>query len=218
MKNGNNNEWFLPVVIVGLFTIAIMGWIVAVRVIFSEKEQDVADTRQNVAIAQDIDADDDIEIDVEEVSVEEDTDVTDQKDDDEIFEDEFGDIIGGWESESYYVFNEDGTYGWYKSSDDLKDNYYSGTIEVLRGLDACERLGITFDKILTVIEISEGKVGLSDVYCITCTPNYLISGGVDKSSTLTGEGYDLAFIVTGKDSAQGMNVNTRDPYYFTKIK
>ena len=72
--------------------------------------------------------------------------------------DKGSDIYGGWESQAYYEFREDGTYGWYKSSDDLSDNYYSGTITVLRGYDACEHLDISFEKVLTVMNNSEGTV------------------------------------------------------------
>ena len=132
--------------------------------------------------------------------------------------DKGSDIYGGWESQAYYEFREDGTYGWYKSSDDLSDNYYSGTITVLRGYDACEHLDISFEKVLTVMNNSEGTVGLNDIYCITCKPTYLVSGGVDKSDTLDGRQYDLLFVVTGENSAQGMNTGNGDSYYFTKIK
>ena len=128
------------------------------------------------------------------------------------------DIYGGWESQAYYEFREDGTYGWYKSSDDLSDNYYSGTISVLRGYEACEYLDIPFENVLTVMNNSEGTVGLNDIYCITCKPTYLVSGGVDKSDTLEDFQYDLLFIITGENSAQGMNTGTGDSYYFTKIK
>lgn len=131
---------------------------------------------------------------------------------------DYSDIIGGWESEAYYEFREDGTYGWYKSSEDLSDNYYSGTITVLRGYEACDHLDITLDRVLTVFNNSNGEVGIDDIYCITCTPTYLVSGGVDKSDTLNGVSYDLLFVVVGDKYAQGLNVGNGDSYYFTKIK
>ncbi|SDB13399.1 hypothetical protein [Butyrivibrio sp. INlla16] len=132
--------------------------------------------------------------------------------------DDISGVIGGWESKAYYEFREDGTYGWYKSSQDLNDNYYSGTYSVIRGYEACEHLGITFDKIITVIVNSEGQITLDDIYCITCSPTYLVSGGVDKSDTLNGMSYEMLFVVTGEKSAQGKLISNYDTYYFTKIK
>ena len=118
----------------------------------------------------------------------------------------------------YYGVREDGTYGWYKSSENMSDNYYSGSISVLKGYEACEHLGITMDKVLTVVANSEGTVGLDDIYCITCSPTYLVSNGIDKSDTLGGNSYDLLFVVTGEKSAQATNMGNYDTYFFTKIK
>ena len=131
---------------------------------------------------------------------------------------DISDIYGGWESEAYYEFREDGTYGWYKNSENLNDNYYSGTYTVIKGYEACEHLGISLEKILTVVINSKGDVSPTDIYCITCSPTYLISGGVDKTDTLSGISYDLLFIVVGEKNAQGMLVSNGDTYYFTKIK
>ena len=100
----------------------------------------------------------------------------------------------------------------------MSDNYYSGSISVLKGYEACEHLGITMDKVLTVVANSEGTVGLDDIYCITCSPTYLVSNGVDKSDTLGGKSYDLLFVVTGEKSAQATNMGNYDTYFFTKIK
>ena len=54
--------------------------------------------------------------------------------------------MGGWESSasegSYYVFNNDNTYYWYKSSSDLNDNYYKGSMEILHGTEAMKELGL----------------------------------------------------------------------------
>ena len=131
--------------------------------------------------------------------------------------DDFSAIYGGWESESYFEFREDGTFGWYKSSEDLQDNYYSGDMTVLRGMEACDELGITLDRVLLAMNFSDGEVGLEDIYCITCNPTYLISGGVDKSDKLSGE-MKLLFVLVKDDYAQALNMASMDSYYLTKIK
>ena len=65
---------------------------------------------------------------------------------------------------------------------------------------------------------SQGQVTLDDIYCITCSPTYLVSSGVDKSDTPGGLSYDMLFVVTGEKSAQDMLTTNYDTYYFTKIK
>ena len=135
--------------------------------------------------------------------------------------DEFSDIRGGWQSTatggSYYVFNSDNTYYWYKSSSDLNDNYYKGEMEILRGSEAMDDLGISYDNLLTVIANSEGTVTLEDIYSIKLHPTYLISNKIDKTSTLTSE-FDrkLLFVYVSDSEAQAIDTSTGDAYYFEK--
>lgn len=135
--------------------------------------------------------------------------------------DEFSDIRGGWDSEnsggSYYVFNSDDTYYWYKSSDDLDDNYYKGKMTVLRGTDAIDDLGISYENVVNSMVRSEGKISTDDIYEIKLHPTYLISGGVDKTSTLTSR-FDmkLLFIYIDEDTAQAFNYSTQDTMYLIK--
>ena len=131
--------------------------------------------------------------------------------------DELSDVYGGWEYNSYYVFNSDGTYRWYKSSDNLKDNYYEGKMEILKGDDAIQELGIKYSQVLTVMSNSKGNVNLNDIYCIKLHPTYLISGGVNKTSTLTDE-FDmkLLFVYVNDKEAQAYNYATQDTLYLHK--
>ncbi|MBO4457874.1 MAG: hypothetical protein J5802_09150 [Butyrivibrio sp.] len=197
MYNDRKDAWVLPGVLIGFFAIAVIAWIITVR----------------GSVREDADAayDENIETEYENVKV--DSKTKDEADESQ----DFSAIYGGWESESYYVFNKDGTYGWYKSSEDLEDNYYSGNVEVLRGLEACDNLGISPEKALGAFEFPE-DVGIEDVYSIHCMPTYLISGGVDKSDTLQGGSYDLLFVVIDDKHAQGFNMNSADLYFFTKIE
>ena len=131
--------------------------------------------------------------------------------------DEFSDVYGGWEYNSYYVFNSDGTYRWYKSSDNLEDNYYEGDMEILRGDDAIQDLGIKYSQVLTVMSNSKGNVSMNDIYCIKLHPTYLISGGIDKTSTLTDK-FDmkLLFVYVIDEEAQAYNYATQDTLYLKK--
>ncbi len=129
-------------------------------------------------------------------------------------------ICGGWESSaeggSYYVFNKDKTFYWYKSATDLNDNYYSGTITVLKGYEAIRDLGLREAGLLELIVLSKGQVTSSDIYSLSLTPTYLVSDGIDKSDTLEDVVLKLLFIYIDESNAQGYNLNTGDTYYFIK--
>lgn len=207
--NNKRNNWIVPVVVIAAVAIMITSWIVTFRIIKHKAEETALTAAEDLYLG----------LTGEEFNLDEYTNQEESTDDaKEIEAVDISAIYGGWESKSYYEFREDGTYGWYKSSEDMSDNYYSGSISVLKGYEACEHLGITMDKVLTVVANSEGTVGLDDIYCITCSPTYLVSNGVDKSDTLGGNSYDLLFVVTGEKSAQATNMGNYDTYFFTKIK
>lgn len=130
-------------------------------------------------------------------------------------------ILGGWESSasggSYYVFNNDNTYYWYESSSNLNDNYYKGNMEILHGTDAMDELGITLEQVTTVMSNSNYKVRINNIYCIKLNPTYLISGGVDKTNTLTDKfNMKLLFVYVDENNAQAYNYTTNDTYYLVK--
>ncbi|MBP3825823.1 MAG: hypothetical protein ILA11_08820 [Butyrivibrio sp.] len=207
--NNKRNNWIVPVVVIAAVAMVITSWIVTFRIIKHKAEEAALTAAEDLYLG----------LTGEEFDLDEYTNQEESADDEkEIEAVDISAIYGGWESESYYEFREDGTYGWYKSSEDMSDNYYSGSISVLKGYEACEHLGITMDKVLTVVANSEGTVGLDDIYCITCSPTYLVSNGIDKSDTLGRNSYDLLFVVTGEKSAQATNMGNYDTYFFTKIK
>lgn len=130
-------------------------------------------------------------------------------------------VIGGWltESGTYYKFDKNNTYHWYKDKEDLEDNYYKGTLKILQGKEALEDLDITYDKVLHVIISSKGQVTIDDIYSLNLTPTYLISSGIDKTDTLTSEFVmKLLFVNVNDEVAQGYNFNTGDTYYFTRVE
>ncbi len=219
MKNKNNSA-VVVILVAALAVIAVIGWAIVLKMIGANNQSKsrVDEDTTTVQVGTDNTQENDEEEKSSEATSEENSEDSKSSEDEPESDTDYSDIIGGWESEAYYEFREDGTYGWYKSSEDLSDNYYSGTITVLRGYEACDHLDITLDRVLTVFNNSNGEVGIDDIYCITCTPTYLVSGGVDKSDTLNGVSYDLLFVVVGDKYAQGLNVGNGDSYYFTKIK
>ena len=134
-------------------------------------------------------------------------------------------LEGGWnsldEDGSYWVF-EDGEYWWYKSYEDLNDNYWYGTTEIIIGLDGIEKYKLNVDGMKE--EIINGELEEEDIYTIICTPKKIISGGVDKSDTNIPEGQTLAYVWILVDKgeeglqAETLHLSSYDFYYYKKIE
>ncbi len=132
-------------------------------------------------------------------------------------------VYGKWltANGSYFSFQPTEFY-WWKTKDDLTDNYYKGDIEILTGEQALTELGATYENVLKLFVYSDGKVQLDDLYALKLYPKYLISGGVDKTENLkqnfpAGKDYMiLSFIVINENEAQAYNYNTEDTYYLTR--
>lgn len=135
-------------------------------------------------------------------------------------------INGGWrilsDSETYWKF-ENGQFWWYKSVNDLNDNYWYGTTQVLTGKAGLTVAGIDESKLDTIVSNSSGNVIVNDVYTIVCTPTKIISGGVDKSDTNIPEGTTWTYVWILVDhgaegiEAQVLNTGNYDTSYYVKI-
>ena len=134
-------------------------------------------------------------------------------------------IEGGWRilanSEEYWTF-KDGEFYYYKSVNDLNDNYYQGTYKVYTGKTGASKVGIEESRIESIVTKNKG-IKESDIYTLILTPKKIISGGVDKSETNLGkEDWNFVWILVdhGKEGIEGqqMNVKTGDTGYFVKIK
>lgn len=134
-------------------------------------------------------------------------------------------IEGGWRTlsnnETYWTFNN-GEFGYYKSLNDLNDNYYTGTYKVYTGKTGAAKVGIEESKIESIVAKNKG-IKETDIYTIICTPKKVIVDGVDKSSTNLGtEDWHFVWILVdhGKEGIEGqqLNVKTADTAYFVKIK
>ena len=134
-------------------------------------------------------------------------------------------IEGGWRilanSEEYWTF-KDGEFYYYKSVNDLNDNYYQGTYKVYTGKTGAAKVGIEGSKIDSIVAKNKG-IKETDIYTLILTPKKIISGGVDKSSTNLGtEDWNYVWILVdhGKEGIEGqiLNVKTADTSYYVKIK
>ena len=134
-------------------------------------------------------------------------------------------IEGGWRilanSEEYWTF-KNGEFYYYKSVNDLNDNYYQGTYKIYTGKTGASKIGIDPSKIDSIVAKNKG-IKETDIYALILTPKKIISGGVDKSSTNLGSEdwhYEWILVDHGKEGIEGqiLNVKTADTSYYVKIK
>ncbi len=135
-------------------------------------------------------------------------------------------INGGWrilnDSEVYWVFKNN-EFWWYKSVNDLNDNYWYGTTEIITGKDGFKKAGLSEDKIDTIIKQSNGNVTEDDVYTIVCTPKQMISAGQDQSSINIPADVAWTYIWVVVDhgmegiEAQVLNMQEYENSYYVKI-
>lgn len=136
-------------------------------------------------------------------------------------------ITGGWrvlsDYETYWEF-KNGEFWWYKSVNDLNDNYWYGTTKILTGKEGLKSVGLDESKVDNIISSSNGNITANDIYAVVCTPTKIISGGIDKSSTNIPANskwnYVWILIDHGAEGieAQVLNVDTSETAYYVKIK
>ena len=125
-------------------------------------------------------------------------------------------------SEVYWEF-KNGKFYFYKSVNDLTDNYWYGTTKILTGKKGFKSIGLDEDKIDNIVSKSNGLVSYNDIYTIICTPTKIISGGVDKSDTNIPKDFKLNYVWIivdhGEDGieAQVMDIDSYDTSYYVKI-
>lgn len=134
-------------------------------------------------------------------------------------------LEGGWndiESGGTYWEFEDGEYWWYKSYENLDDNYWYGTTNIINGLEGIKAAKLNVEGMQEYID--NGVIAEDDIYTIICTPLKVISDGVDKSAENIPEGQTLTYVWIlvdyGEEGvvAQTLNVANSDTRYYKKIK
>jgi len=136
-------------------------------------------------------------------------------------------ITGGWrilsESETYWEF-KNGEFWWYKSVNDLNDNYWYGTTKILTGKEGLKSVGLDESKVDNIVSRSNGSVTANDIYAIVCTPTKIISGGEDKSSTNipADSKWNYVWVVVDHGNegieAQVVNIDSAETTYYVKVK
>ncbi len=133
-------------------------------------------------------------------------------------------IEGGWRTlastEEYWTFNN-GEFYFYKSVNNLNDNYYQGTYKVYTGKTGAAKVGIEASKIDAIVSRNKG-IKETDIYTLILTPKKLISGGEDKSTSLGSDDWQIVWILVdhGKEGFEGQlqNVKSGETSYYVKIK
>ena len=136
-------------------------------------------------------------------------------------------LEGGWDGAAdggaYWEFRN-GEYWWYKTREDLTDNYWYGTTEIIVGRAGIEMVGLNADAVDEMISRGEGKITEDSIYTIICTPKKIISGGIDKSDTNIPEGQTLKYVWVLVDygeegvEAQTIHLSSYETYYYVKVE
>ena len=136
-------------------------------------------------------------------------------------------INGGWrvlnDSEIYWKFRN-GQFLWFKSINNLNDNYWYGTTKIYTGKEGLKVAGIDESKLDSLISSAYGTITANDVYTVVCTPTKIVSGGVDRSDTNIPEGTTWTYVWIVIDhgaegiEAQVLNTGTYEATYYVKIE
>jgi hypothetical protein len=135
-------------------------------------------------------------------------------------------LTGGWvllaDNPTYWKF-EGNKFYWYQSPDVLDNNYWEGTFTFKTGKEGLESVGLEGSKMDIITNNSAGTVTEADVYSLVLTPEKIISGGEDKTSTNLTPGTTWKFVWILVDhgdegiEAQVLNVMNSDATYYVKV-
>ena len=115
-------------------------------------------------------------------------------------------IIGSWQSSTngLFVFNEDNTFEWYNSHNNLEDNYYKGNYNYKTGIEAIKEMGFTEEEFKK--EYGE-EIKLENVYSINLTPTLVQKNKIDVTTVEIDENKSWWYILIIKEdyTANGYN-------------
>ena len=126
-------------------------------------------------------------------------------------------IIGSWQSSNkgLFTFDEKGTFYWYNSYENIKDNYYKGTYSYKTGQKALNEMGYT-EKEFT-IEFGE-NIKLDNIYSINLKPTTVIMSGIDISTIELNKNETWWFILIVKDDGNAYAYNKTLDLKYNLIK
>lgn len=135
-------------------------------------------------------------------------------------------IEGGWrilsDSETYWTFR-DGQFWWYKSVNDLSDNYWYGTTQIYTGEEGLAIAGLDESSLDSITEMSGGSVLADDIYTVVLTPTYLLLDGEDMSEENIPEGFtwNMIWIIVDHGTegleAQVLDMASYETSYYVKV-
>jgi hypothetical protein len=115
-------------------------------------------------------------------------------------------IIGSWQSATngLFVFNEDNTFYWYNSHNNLEDNYYKGSYNYKTGLEALNEMGFTEEEFKKEYG---AKIKLENVYSINLQPTLVQKNKIDVTTVEVDENKSWWYIMIIKEdyTANGFN-------------
>lgn len=117
---------------------------------------------------------------------------------------------------SLIEFNVDGTYTWYKDSNNKSDNYYVGKYKTYFGDRAVEKIDEKFGFNNEAYKHNT-EILRTDIYFLVLDKEYTVING-KKEDTVQTVHYALFFYNGDTEKCDGMNLNTQNIVHFTKVK
>lgn len=115
-------------------------------------------------------------------------------------------ITGTWQSSTngLFIFNEDKTFTWYNSHDNLNDNFYKGTYNYKTGKEALTEMGFTEEEFQKEYE---ENIKLENIYSINLKPTLVQKNKIDVTAVELDESTSWWYILLIREdkTANGYN-------------
>lgn len=115
-------------------------------------------------------------------------------------------VIGTWKTsnDGLFVFDDNSTFYWYDSYKNLSNNYYGGTYNYKKGVEALEEMGYTLEEFKNTFG---ENINLDHVYSMNILPTISYKGGIDISTRDLKENESWWFILIIKNDKTALGYN-----------
>ena len=125
-------------------------------------------------------------------------------------------MLGSWRTSnnSLFIFDDELKFSWYEYYDELDNNYYSGTYNYKKGLEALTEMGYTeeeFTKTFTDIKVE-------NVYSMNLLPTYSYKAGFDVTKEELKENETWWIIIMIKDDGTAIAYNKTLDFRYNLVK
>lgn len=125
-------------------------------------------------------------------------------------------MLGSWRTSnnSLFLFDDDLKFSWYEYYEELDNNYYSGTYNYKKGLEALQEMGYTeeeFNKTFTDVKVE-------NVYSMNLLPTYTFKSGQDVTSEELKENETWWFIIMIKNDGTAIAYNKTLDFRYNLVK